>query len=615
MTDSLRHRGPDGSGFHLDPGVGLGHRRLAIIDVAGGQQPLYNEDSSVALVYNGEIYNFRELTRELESHGHRFRTHSDTEVVVHAWEQWGAACVERFRGMFAFALWDQTKQRLFLARDRLGIKPLYYTLLPDRTLIFASELKALLVHPGLSRQIDETALDDYFAYGYVPDPKTIYRDVHKLPPAHVLTAGRDEPLGSPSAYWDVQFDPRPDLNEETACGELIELLQESVKLRLISEVPLGAFLSGGVDSSAVVAAMTKAEASQVNTCSIGFDEPAFDESHYADSVAAGLGTNHHAQTVSSDSDDVIRVLADTYDEPFADSSAIPTYRLSALARQRVTVALSGDGGDEVFAGYRRYKWHAIEESVRAVVPGPLRRCVFGTLGAVYPKLDWAPRPLRAKSTLQSLAVSEPEGYFNSVSLLPDVIRLRLYSPALRRRLQDYHPGDLVRRVIADAPGDHALDRIQYADLKTYLPGDILTKVDRASMAHSLEVRVPLLDHHLVEWAARLPTHMRLNNGQGKVILKKAMEPQLDHDVLYRAKMGFSVPLARWIRGPLYHEIRDAFTDGVMAQSGLLDSEFVLRLLEQHKSGTRDFSAPLWALYRFAAFWLTVHTGQREPKAA
>jgi asparagine synthase (glutamine-hydrolysing) len=601
MTDSLLHRGPDASGFFEAPGVGLGHRRLSIIDLSGGQQPLFNEDGSVVVVYNGEIYNFQALTRELEALGHRFSTRSDTEVIVHGWEEWGPAVVERFRGMFAFALWDQNQETLFLARDRLGIKPLYYSLLADGTLLFGSELKALLQHPALPRRLDPQAVEDYFAFGYIPDPKTIYRDVRKLAPGHVLTLRRGEERLRVRQYWDLAFEPDHSIGEAEAMAELEERLREAVEIRMIAEVPLGAFLSGGVDSSSVVAFMAAKSAKPVNTCSIGFGVASFDESRFAEEVARHCATRHHSRQVEPDSFDLLNQLAGFYDEPFADSSAMPTYQVCRLARERVTVALSGDGGDEVFAGYRRYRWHAYEERVRQMLPQGLRAPLFGLAGQVYPKMDWAPKSLRAKSTFQALARSSASAYFHSVSTLSDGLRRQLYSDRLRRDLQDYEARLLLEAIMQGAPAEEPLDKAIYADFKTYLPGDILTKVDRTSMATSLEVRVPILDHHLVEWVARLPLSLRLAGREGKYILKRTMEKALPREVLYREKMGFAVPLAKWFRGPLKERMRKQLLSGQLAEAGLFDVGFISRLLEAHVSGLSDHSTAIWSLVMFESF--------------
>jgi len=601
MNETQHHRGPDAGGLHLEPGLGLGHRRLSIIDLATGQQPLFNEDGSVVVVFNGEIYNYQALIPELASLGHVFRTKSDTEVIVHAWEEWGEACVERFRGMFALALWDRNRETLFLARDRLGVKPLYYAVLPDNQVLFGSELKSLTAHPGLRRELDPLAIEDYFAFGYVPDPRTVYKAARKLPPAHTLTLRRGQPLAAPREYWDVRFTLDNRIGEADAQAELIERLQESVRLRMISEVPLGAFLSGGVDSSAVVAMMAGVSEQPVNTCSISFSDPAFDESRYARQVAERYKTNHRVDNVDSDDFGLLDVLARTYDEPYADSSAIPTYRVCQLARRHVTVALSGDGGDESFGGYRRYRFHAMEERLRSMLPLSVRRPAFGLLGRVYPKADWAPQVLRAKTTFQALARSSVEAYFHSVSFLGDDMRGRLYSNAFKAQLGGYSAASVLQRHAERAGTDDALGLVQYLDLKTYLVGDINTKVDRASMAHSLEVREPLMDHPLVEWLASLPSSFKLRGMEGKHLLKKTMEPYLPSEVLYRPKMGFAVPLTRWFKGPLKQRLRNAILGEDLAQTGFFNDKLLRHLVDAHESGIRDYSTSLWSLLMFQAF--------------
>jgi asparagine synthase (glutamine-hydrolysing) len=606
MNDSLRHRGPDGEGVFKEGGIGLGHRRLAIIDLEGGAQPLFNEDKSVAVVFNGEIYNFQELARELVNKGHQFRTHCDTEVIVHGWEEWGEACLDRFRGMFSFAIWDGNKKTLFLARDRLGIKPLYYTLRGDNSLLFASELKALLLDASVPRIIDPRAVEDYFAYGYIPDPATIYQGIYKLPPGHFLKFRRGNPLPAPIEYWDVHFGEPDEVDEQEAAEQLIEKARDAVKCRMIADVPLGAFLSGGVDSSGIVALMAGLSDDPVNTCSISFGSPEFDESPYAAKVAKIWGTDHHVAHVDPDSYDLMDRLATLYDEPFADSSAMPTYRVCELARNNVTVALSGDGGDEIFGGYRRHLMHCNEERVRRILPAGFRRLVFGALGSLYPKMDWAPQFLRARSTFQSLARDSAGAYFNSVSVVYDDVRAKMFSPAFQSSLQGYNAGEVLARHMARAGTDDMLSQIQYADLKTYLPGDILTKVDRASMAHSLEVRVPLLDHKFVEWAATIPSSLKLRGGQGKYLLKKALEPLVPHDVMYRPKMGFSVPISAWFRGPLRDRVRSAVTGPVIADSGIFDSAYLARLVSEHESGQREHSPILWSILMFEAFLRQVH---------
>lgn len=602
MNDVQTHRGPDEQGTHFEPGVGLAHRRLSIIDLSSGQQPLYNEDQTVVVVYNGEIYNFQELAVELQQCGHHFRTHCDTEVIVHAWEEWGAACVERFRGMFAFALWDRSRETVFLARDRLGIKPLYYAILPDGFLVFGSELKSLRVHPDLPRRVDPTAVEEYFAYGYVPEPKTIFEGVKKLSPGYLLELKRAAPPAEPRQYWDVPFLPHGAMSEQDAQAELVERLREAVRIRLVSEVPLGAFLSGGVDSSAVVAMMAGLSKDPVNTCSISFGDPKFNEANYAEKVADRYRTNHQVEAVDPDNFDLVDRLAALYDEPYADSSAMPTYRVCQLARKRVTVALSGDGGDENLAGYRRYRWHLYEQRMRNWFPSAVRKPVFGLLGRAYPKADWAPKVLRAKATFEALARDAEEGYFHSISILGDALRGRLFSSEFKRRLQGYRAVEVLRGHASRAPSDHPLSRVQYLDMKTYLAGDILTKVDRASMAHSLEVRVPILDHKLVEWMSGLSPGLKLHGREGKYVLKKAMEPYLPDDILYRPKMGFAVPLASWFRGPLRERVRKAVLGPVLARTGFFDQNFLRELVDQHQSGRRDNSAAIWSLLMFESFY-------------
>ncbi len=601
MNDSQLHRGPDEGSLHIEPGVGLGHRRLSIIDIATGQQPLFNEDNSVVVVFNGEIYNYQQLIPELQALGHVFHTKSDTEVIVHAWESWGADCVKRFRGMFAFALWDRNQQTFFMARDRLGVKPMYYALLDEGILLFGSELKSILAHGGLRRDMDPHAVEEYFALGYVAEPRTIFKQAQKLSPAHTLTIRRGQPIPQPVAYWDVRFSLDNPISQADAQAELVERLKESVRLRMIAEVPLGAFLSGGVDSSAVVALMAGQSATPVNTCSIGFDDPAFNESAFAQMVADRYHTNHRLEVVKSDDFDLIDTLARLYDEPYADSSAIPTYRVCQLARKHVTVALSGDGGDESLGGYRRYRMHLMEERMRAVLPMGVRRPLFGALGKIYPKADWAPRMFRAKTTFEGLARSSVEAYFHTVSILRDPMRDELFSQRFKTELSGYNAQEVFNRHASQAGTDDPLALIQYLDLKTYLVGDINTKVDRASMAHSLEVREPLMDHELVEWLATLPSGLKIQGQEGKYVFKKAMEPYLPEDVLYRPKMGFSVPLARWLKGPLRERMRRTLLGGPLADSGWFDLASVRRLVEQHESGARDHSTPLWSLLMYDAF--------------
>jgi asparagine synthase (glutamine-hydrolysing) len=614
ITDTIAHRGPDGAGYHVEGGLGLGHRRLAIIDVAHGRQPMFNEDGSVAVVFNGEIYNFQDLVAELRRAGHRFRTACDTEVIVHAWEQWGADCVKRFRGMFAFALYDRKKQTLFLARDRLGKKPLYYTIAGGRFLIFASELKALLAHPMVEKRLDPSAVDDYFAFGYVPDPSTIYEGISKLPPAHHMTVTRGKSLASPREYWRLYFRDAP-ADEDTAARELIARLNEAVRIRLISEVPLGAFLSGGVDSSGVVASMARQTDSPVETFAIGFGEAGSDELAHAARVSRLYRTHHHEQQVAANPLAAYRAQAAIFDEPFADSSSVPTYQVCKLARRDVTVALSGDAGDEMFAGYRRYRWFHHAEKMRRLVPASIRKPVFGSLGRLYPKLDWAPRWLRAKYTFQEFALDSAGGYYRTVCRVQDEARSALYGSEMRRAISGHHPGDRIVAAMRDADSGDSVTCAQYADIKTYLAGDILTKVDRTSMAVSLEVRVPMLDHEFVEWAARLPSGLKLHQGEGKHILKRALEPYVPKENLYRPKQGFATSLAPHFRGTQGRFVREALLGEAMRDCGIFDISAIARVVDAHESGAADHSHALWSLLMFDGFLREVHFTPGQQRAA
>jgi asparagine synthase (glutamine-hydrolysing) len=598
LNDAQVHRGPDEDGTYIGAGVGFGHRRLSIIDLATGQQPMATPDGKVVVCFNGEIYNYQEVRQRLIEDGYRFRTNCDTEVILYAWIEWGEACVTQFRGFFAFALWDARTSTLFLARDRLGVKPLHYALLPSGHLLFASELKGILAHPDVPRVPDPHAIEDYFAYGYIPDPRTVVKAVKKLPAAHTLTIKRGKPVGLPKPYWDVSFVHRHKGSEADLAQELRARLTEAVKIRLMSEVPLGAFLSGGVDSSAVVATMAALSAEPVNTCSIGFDTAAVDETPYADRIAKQFKTKHRSRIVKADDVSLIDTLVAAYDEPYADASALPTYRVCELARENVTVALSGDGGDELFAGYRRHRLHATEERVRAMLPMGLRRSLFGFLGRAYPKLDWAPQMLRAKTTFQSLGMTTAEAYFHSVSVTRDDLRAQLFTPAFRRELQGYRAAELLTEVMNRAPAEDVVAQAQYADIKVWLPGDILTKVDRASMAVGLEAREPLLDHQLLEWAAGLPPEMRLNNGEGKYLLKKAFEKTLPDDILYRPKQGFITPLDQWFRGQLRAEAEALPKAASLSGTGWFDTEVIATKVRDHVAGTANHGRLIWQLLMF-----------------
>ncbi len=595
MLAPMHHRGPDGSGVWTAPGVGLGHLRLSIIDLAGGAQPMASEEGDIVVTFNGEIYNFAELRAELEERGHRFRTHSDTEVILHGWRQWGEACVERFVGMFAFALFDRSRQALWLVRDRMGVKPLHYARLSDGSIAFASELKGLLAHPLIRGEPDLTAVEDYLAYGYVPDDTSIVSGVRKLGAGESLLAVRGKPLPQPRRYWDVSFADRSTASPAALEEECRELLRAAVRARMVADVPLGAFLSGGVDSSSVVAMMAEASSGAVRTCTIGFDDQSLDETAHADLIARRFATDHRTRIVSPDDYPLIDTLVAHFDEPFADASALPTYRVCELAREQVTVALSGDGADEAFAGYRRHLFQHREEGIRALLPAAIRRPLLGTLGALYPKADWAPRPLRAKSTLLGLAQDGDEAYAASVAVTPAAIRRRLWTPRTQSALAGHRAEDRYIRAMRTAPARDPIDRAQYADIRIWLPGDILTKTDRMSMAVSLEAREPLLDHRLVEFAARLPVAMRIRGGTGKYVMKKAMERYLPESVLYRPKMGFVTPIASWFRGALAGEASRVAGDSALARTGWFDMRLIAKLAEKHRSGVSDNSRLLWQL--------------------
>lgn len=591
MIAAMPHRGPDGEGVWTAPGVGFGHRRLSIIDLEGSPQPM--SDGHLTVTYNGEIYNFAELRAELQAGGARFWTEGDTEVLLHSWRAWGPAMLERLHGMFAFALHDGQARTLFLARDRLGVKPLHYAELSDGSLAFASELKGLLAHPLLRRETDLSAVEDYLGLGYVPDDACLVAGVRKLPAGHFLLVERGKPVPQPRRWWDVDFSNRATGRAEALAEELVERMRAAVRSRMVADVPLGAFLSGGVDSSAVVALMAEASPNAVKTCTIGFDEAGHDERAHADNVAQRFRTDHRTRVVRPDDFGLIDTLTHHFDEPFADASALATYQVSALARESVTVALSGDGADEALAGYRRYKFHAAEERVRNLLPADTRGRLFGTLGRYYPKADWAPRPLRARSTLLALGLSGEEGYARAVGVTAPELRGRLFSDAARRSLGGHRAEDRYIQTMRSAPGRDALDRAQYADLKHWLPGDILTKVDRTSMAVSLEAREPLLDHRLIEFCAMLPVDLRLRRGEGKWLMKRGLERYLPRDILYRPKMGFVTPISAWFRGPLADTAANLGRSRVLEQTGWFDMPALTSLAADHRSGRAEHGRTLW----------------------
>jgi asparagine synthase (glutamine-hydrolysing) len=604
MADTLVHRGPDAEGIFTDGPIGLGHRRLSIIDLSGGAQPMATDDRSIVVAFNGEIYNFQELRDELVKKGYRFKTQSDTEVILYLYRERGEDCFRELRGMFAIALWDKVNRKLVLARDRVGKKPLFYTY-DGRRVLFGSELKAILAVPGVPRELDLEAVSDYFSLLYVPAPKSIFRHIRKVKPGHYAVVS--ERGFREVEYWDLSFGGVENRSEQDWIEQLLARYRESVRIRLMSDVPLGAFLSGGVDSSSVVALMSELVGEPIITSSIGFREKEFDELEYARMIARQFATKHHEQVVEPDAAGILGKLAWHYDEPFADSSAVPTYYVSKVAREHVTVALSGDGGDEVFAGYRRYRLDMNENRLRSLLPAVVRRPVFGFLSRLYPKADWAPRYLRGKATFESLACDHVEGYFRSVSACRPEVKTKLIHPDVQRELKGYDTQNLFRKYYERAQSDDPLSRIQYLDIKTYLPDDILVKVDRASMAHSLEVRAPLLDHKLMELAATMPSSLKLKGGEGKYILKRAFREKLPHDVLYRPKMGFAVPIGRWLRKEL-KEMASAVLLETQTEE-IVDMKTVHTLWQEHQGGLRNRSTELWTLLMFR-LWQNKVSGHR-----
>lgn len=605
MNDRQAHRGPNAGDYYFAPSIALAHRRLSIIDLAGSPQPMPSSCKRAVIVFNGEVYNYKELQQELSEKGYTFNTDGDTETILNAYLEWGEDCVHHLRGMFAFALWDIENQKLFIARDRLGIKPLYYSLLDDGQFIFGSELKVLKAHPNIDLEINFESVEDFFTFGYIPDPKSIFKKVSKLPPGYTLSVSKSSPEITLKKYWDASFCEQSQKSKAILQQELIEKLKESVDIRMVAEVPLGAFLSGGVDSSAVVAMMADLQKDPVNTCSIGFDVKDYNETEFADMVAEKFKTNHTTEVVESDDFDLIDELVNVYDEPFADSSAIPTYRVCEMAAKQVTVCLSGDGGDELFAGYRRHRWHMLEEKIRSFVPLGIRKPLFTFLGKYYPKLDWAPKFLRAKSTFQALQRNSIDAYLHSVSITTDELRSQLFNKRFKNNLAGYQAKSVFTEHAKNFDGKDPLSLIQYLDMKTYLPGDILTKVDRASMAHSLEVRVPIIDHKFLEWANKVPAKHKLIDRDGKHIFKQSLIPHLPYDVLYRDKMGFGVPVSKWFRGPLKDTLRQRVLAGNLQQLDIFDQDFLEKIVEEHISGLGEHSAVLWSLMMFEGFLKTV----------
>ncbi len=582
MTDSLEHRGPDGRGTFIDGGVGLGHRRLSIIDLDSGDQPIYNEDRSIVVVYNGEIYNYKELRADLQSRGHQFRTQSDTEVIVHLYEQYGDDCVNHLNGMFAFVLWDTNRRRLFAARDRLGEKPLYYCCRPRRLLI-GSELKTLLEDQSVPRELDLLALDDYLAYGYVPAPRTIFQGVWKLAPAHCLVW--DQGRVTTRRYWSISFPDRPRRSEEDYVEELRELLHDAIRLRLRSDVPVAAFLSGGMDSNLVVAMASQLLERPMQTFSVGFGETDYNELHLARLTASRYHTDHHEIIVDDANVSVLPELVEHYDEPFADPSMIPTFYIAREASRFVKVCLTGDGGDEVFAGYPQYV-DALRYAKVNQIPACVRRAVLGSVAALLPD------HVRGKGLMRRLSVSAASRYQRQVGVLDVHERRALLQP------------DIARSVCRDAAlfeehfaGNHldVVSRCQKVDQNTYLPEDILVKLDRATMKNSLEGRIPLLDHRLVELVNAMPSDMKIRGGTQKYILRRLADGVVPPEIIAGPKRGFGIPLKYWLRGDLKSFARDLLLSSRSRSDRFLQRRAVERLLDSHDRQGRDLSDRIWAL--------------------
>lgn len=606
MCRVMYHRGPDDDGFYRDRHAGLGMRRLSIIDLETGQQPVTNEDGTLWLVFNGEIYNYREIRRELERRGHAFASKSDSEVIVHAYEEHGDGCVDHFNGMFAFAIWDAARRRLLLARDRVGIKPLYYWARADR-LVFGSELKALMAHPDVPREVDPVALDQFLTVEYVPTPRTILKDVRKLPPGHRLVF--QEGRVSLERYWDVPLLDVPD--EEPACVEMLaDLLADSVRMQLVSDVSLGAFLSGGIDSSTVVAFMAKASTAPVRTFSVGFEDVTYNELPYARAVAVHFGTDHHEEILHPDIADLAEQLVGHLDEPLGDFSIFPTYLVSRMASRWVKVVLSGDGGDELFGGYETYVAQRMDRFYRWL-PGPLRRNALPALMGLVP-----PRPSKkglvnkAKRFVEGAALTPSLQHARWMIFLSGRDRAALYQEGMRAALDGSAPEDFLQSHFRSAPYADPLARQQYVDVKTYLADDILAKVDRTSMAASIEARVPLLDHRVVEFAMNLPAPMKLQGGRTKVILRRAMAGHLPGMVLAKPKQGFSIPLKHWLCGPLRPLMADLLSADGLRRRGYFDPACVARWMSEHLEGRANHSHKLWALMVFELWHQRVLDGAR-----
>lgn len=590
MCESIKYRGPDEQGTLVQGRAALGMRRLSIIDLKTGQQPIFTEDGNLTIIHNGEIYNFRELRKELESLGHRFKTNSDTEVIVHAYEEFGTACLEKLRGMFAFAIWNFRDETLFIARDRVGKKPLFYSVTKDGNFVFGSELKTLLIHGEIEKEIDLAALDAYVTFGYVPEEFCIFKNVRKLAPGNFLIYKNGKV--HTEQYWNFDYKPPAKIKSEDEYTEILrEKIKDAVNVRLISDVPLGAFLSGGVDSSTVVAMMSKLSETPVKTFSIGFNEDSFDELKFARLAAKHFGTEHHEFVVTPDMVDIVDELVWHFDEPFADSSALPTFMVSKMAREFVTVVLTGDGGDELFAGYDRYVTDKKRSSL-AKLPKGFRT---GVLRAIGEKL---PHRALGKNYLYNISLDALDRYVDSVSHFNEPSRMHLYSDGFKSSLNGkFGSAERDFRAFAECVSSgKSLDNLLYLDSKTYLPGDILTKVDRMSMANSLEARAPLLDHELIEFVARIPSELKMKGFETKYILKKAMEGVVPKEILHREKQGFGVPIREWINSQLKTRIIEDLCERRTLERGYFETPYIQTLMDEHLSGRRDHSDALWLLW-------------------
>ena len=595
MCGRLRHRGPDDEGVYLNggmPSVGLGHRRLSIIDLSrAGHQPMTNEDGSVQLVFNGEIYNYRDLRDELKKLGHIFRSDSDTEVMVHLYESYGEDCVSRLRGMFAFAVWDEKKRTLLLGRDRIGKKPLLYHH-SGGTFCFASEFTSILASGLIDKEVDLKALNYYMTFGYVPAPLSIYKGVFKLPPAHILVL-KDGDIRL-KRYWQLDYSPKIRISEQEASGEVLRRLEEAVKIRLYSDVPLGAFLSGGIDSSAVVGLMSKVSGSKVKTFSIGFEESDYSELKYARAVAERFGTEHHELIVKPNAVEIIPLLVERYGEPYADSSCIPTYYVARETKRFVTVALNGDGGDESFGGYERYQAMMVSENLQKL-PGYLRRIACGFSGILPDSVDQKDTLRRIKRFFGSAGLPRAERYLRWVGILGEIRPDDLYSEEFLKAAKQADPLPLIGRYLDGPNKPDLLDSLLLADTSTYLPDDLLVKVDIASMANSLEARSPFLDHELMEFAAKLPSDFKVRGFTKKYILRKAVKGLLTEKNISRKKMGFGVPVGQWFRGELKGFLRETVLSGESLKRGYFRPDAVNRIVEDHISGKKDYTFQLWSL--------------------